>query len=61
MGSVISVKTWADGSPEPASWTTATDSAVTANGQVFLALNRASTNVGAKSVAIDDLVVNPGA
>ena len=38
VGSVISVKTWADGSPEPASWTTATDSAVTANGQVFLAL-----------------------
>ena len=61
VGSVLSVKVWADGTPEPAAWTTATDTAVTAPGQVFLALNRASTNVGAKSVAIDDLVVNPGA
>ncbi len=61
VGSAISVKVWAEGTSEPAAWTTANDATVTANGQIFLALNRASTNVGAKSVAIDDLVVNPGA
>ncbi|HET7901327.1 MAG TPA: Ig-like domain-containing protein, partial [Candidatus Nanopelagicales bacterium] len=62
VGTTLQVKIWADGSPEPAAWTsTDTDSSVTAGGQVFLALNRASTNVGAKSVTIDDLVVNAGA
>ena len=34
VGSVLSVKVWADGTPEPAAWTTATDTAVTAPGEV---------------------------
>ena len=56
-GSTIQFKTWLDGQPEPATWkTVVTDSTVTGTGQVFVSLNRGgSTNVGAKSVAIDDL------
>jgi len=31
---------------------------VTADGQLFLAVNRAGVNVGAKNVTIDDITVN---
>jgi hypothetical protein len=58
-GSTIQFRTWLDGTPEPSTWaTTVTDSSVTGNGQTFLSLNRAASNVGAKFVALDDLVLN---
>jgi hypothetical protein len=57
-GSTIQFKIWADGAPEPTSWTsTNTDTSVTAPGQLFISLVRAATNVGAKSVSFDDLAV----
>jgi chitodextrinase len=56
-GSTIQFKTWADGQPEPATWKAVnTDSTITGTGQLFVSLNRGgSTNVGAKSVGLDDL------
>jgi len=57
-GSTIQFKIWTDGSSEPTAWTTtSTDTAVTAPGQLFLALNRGSTNVGSRSVSFDDLTI----
>ena len=59
VGSTIYVRAWNDGSPEPATWTsTVSDSGVAAAGQVFLSLNRSSSNVGAKSISFDDLTVS---
>jgi len=61
VGSTIQFKTWLDGAVEPAIWTsTDTDAGVTAPGQLFVSVVRAGTNVGAKSVAIDDLTVSAG-
>jgi chitodextrinase len=58
VGSTIYVRTWNDGSPEPATWTsTVTDTGVAAAGQVFLSLNRSSTNVGAKAISVDDVTL----
>lgn len=55
-GSTIQFRTWVDGQAEPSVWkTVVTDASVTAAGQVFVSLNRGSTNVGDRSVAIDDL------
>ena len=58
VGSTVQYRTWPDGQPEPTTWrATVTDTSVTAPGQVFVSLVRGSTNTGAKSVALDDLVV----
>jgi hypothetical protein len=57
-GSTIQFKIWTDGTTEPATWTaTGTDTSITAPGQLFLSLNRGSTNVGSRSVSFDDLTV----
>jgi Bacterial Ig domain/Concanavalin A-like lectin/glucanases superfamily/Fibronectin type III domain/Domain of unknown function (DUF5122) beta-propeller len=57
-GSTIQFKIWTDGGTEPAAWaSTSTDTSVTAPGQLFLSLNRGTTNVGSKSVSFDDLTV----
>ena len=61
VGSTIQFKTWVDGTPEPTAWaSTHTDGTVTAAGQLFLSLVRSGSNVGARSVAIDDLTVSAG-
>ncbi len=56
-GTTIQFRTWLNGQAEPSTWKSVdTDGSVTAAGQVFLSINRGgSTNVGAKSVTIDDL------
>jgi hypothetical protein len=57
-GSTIQFKIWTDGAPEPTSWTsTNTDASVTAPGQLFVSLVRAASNIDAKSVSFDDLVI----
>ena len=57
-GSTIQFKVWTDGTTEPAAWaSTSTDTSVTAAGQLFLSLNRGSTNVGTKAVSFDDLTI----
>ena len=62
VGTTIQFKIWLDGQAEPAAWTsTDTDAGVTAAGQLHLSVVRSSTNVGAKDVTIDDLVVSDGA
>ena len=61
VGTTIQFKTWVDGQAEPATWrSTDTDAGVAAPGQLHLSVVRSSTNVGAKDVAIDDLVVSDG-
>jgi hypothetical protein len=58
VGSSIQFKIWTDGTAEPTSWkATATDTDVTAPGQLFLSVVRGGTNVGAKSVSVDDLEI----
>jgi chitodextrinase len=57
-GSTIQFKIWTDGTTEPTTWAaTSTDTSVTAAGQLFVSLNRGGTNVGAKSVSLDDLSI----
>ena len=57
-GSTVQYKIWPDGQAEPATWrATVTDTSVTAAGQLFVSLNRGSSNTGAKSVQLDDLTV----
>jgi chitodextrinase len=61
VGSTIQFKIWTDGAAEPTTWkATATDTEVTAAGQVFLSVVRGATNVGAKSVSFDDLAIRDG-
>lgn len=58
VGSTIQYKTWPDGQSEPAAWrVTLTDTSITAPGQLFVSLNRGSSNSGSKSVRLDDLTV----
>jgi PKD repeat protein len=58
-GSQIQVRLWADGQLEPATWNaTVTDSMVSVAGQVFLSLNRSSSNSVAKAITLDDLVLS---
>ena len=58
VGSTIQFRIWTDGTPEPTAWkAVATDTEVTAGGQVFLSVVRGATNVGPKSVAFDDLAI----
>jgi hypothetical protein len=62
VGTTIQFKTWVDGQAEPATWrSTLTDATVAAPGQLFLSFNRSSSNVGARTVAIDDLFITDGA
>lgn len=62
VGTTISFRSWLDGQPEPAVWWwTGTDATVTTPGQVHLSLVRGGTNVGARSVTVDDMVVTDGA
>ena len=59
VGSTIQYRLWADGQAEPGIWrASVTDSAVTAKGQAFLSLVRASTATEAKDVTIDDLTLS---
>ncbi len=60
-GTTIQFRSWVDGQPEPATWTsTVTDSTVTAAGQLHFSLVRGGSNTGVKSVQIDDLSVVDG-
>ncbi|MDT0261852.1 fibrinogen-like YCDxxxxGGGW domain-containing protein [Jatrophihabitans lederbergiae] len=57
-GSTVQFKIWTDGSTEPTTWkSTNTDTSVATAGQLFLSVVRGGTNVGAKSVAFDDLSI----
>lgn len=57
-GSTIQYKIWPDGQAEPSAWrVSVTDTSITTAGQLFVSLNRGSTNTGAKSVQLDDLTV----
>lgn len=57
-GSTVQFRIWPDGTAEPSTWAaTVTDSSVTADGQLFLALARSSSNVGARDLLIDDLQI----
>jgi hypothetical protein len=61
VGTTIQFKSWVVGDAEPSGWTSAdADAGVTAPGQLFVSLVRGGSNVGAKSVAIDDLTVTAG-
>lgn len=61
QGSQVLLKTWVDGTPQPAAWTaTVSDSAVTAPGRLFLSHVRGGTNVGAKTLQVDDLTYYRG-
>jgi hypothetical protein len=57
-GATVEFKTWLDGSAEPTQWAgVATDTAVTGPGQLFVSLVRAASNVGVKTVTLDDLKI----
>jgi len=59
VGTTIQFKIWADGTTEPTAWTgTATDSSVTAPGQLYMSLVRSGSNSGARHVDIDDVTVS---
>lgn len=61
VGTTIQFKIWVDGQAEPAAWrSTDTDAAVSAPGQLFVSVVRGGTNLGAKTVTIDDLTVSAG-
>ncbi|MCW2820161.1 MAG: cell surface protein [Marmoricola sp.] len=58
QGGSLQYRIWTDGTTEPTTWSPAvTNVGVTGPGQLHLAVNRASTNVGAKSVVVDDLSI----
>lgn len=57
-GSTVEFRTWVDGFPEPATWTSVqTDSGVTAAGQLFVSHVRGTSNAGTKTVNVDDLTL----
>ena len=59
VGQTLYVRTWTDGTPEPASWTyTTTDTSLAPAGQVFLSINRSGSNVGSKEIRLDDLALS---
>ena len=60
VGDRVMVRVWADGSPEPTSWTLSlTDSApLTQAGQPHVSHVRGGSNVGARAVDLDDLTVS---
>ncbi|MCU1370043.1 MAG: LamG domain protein jellyroll fold domain protein [Ilumatobacteraceae bacterium] len=61
VGTTIQFKTWVDGRPEPAAWTsTDVDAGATAPGQLFVSLVRAGPSAGANAVTIDDLRISAG-
>jgi hypothetical protein len=58
VGSTIQFRIWTDGAAEPTTWkSTVTDTDVASAGQLFLSVVRSSTNVGPKSVSVDDLAI----
>ena len=58
VGSTLQFKIWTDGQPEPAAWEgTVTDSSVSGGGQLYVSLNRGSSNTGLKNVRLDDLQI----
>ncbi|MFC3689286.1 PKD domain-containing protein [Aquipuribacter hungaricus] len=58
VGTQVQWRIWTDGTPEPTVWEGQdVDTAVTAAGQPFVSLVRSGSNVGAKTVALDDLVL----
>jgi hypothetical protein len=61
VGATVQFKTWVNGAAEPAAWTS-TDAVagVATPGQLYLSLVRGGANVGAKSVAIDDVRITAG-
>jgi chitodextrinase len=57
-GSTVQFRIWPDGTPEPSTWAaTVTDTSITTDGQLHMALARSSANVGARDVFVDDLKV----
>lgn len=57
-GSTIQFKIWTDGQTEPTAWeSTVSDASVTAGGQLYVSLNRASSNTGNKVATLDDLAI----
>jgi hypothetical protein len=55
-GSQIMFRTWIDGSSEPAAWAySGTDSGLTTAGQMYVSHVRGGSNVGARTMFIDDL------
>lgn len=54
-------RTWLDGQSEPATWAySGSDASLSAPGRIFASLVRGSSNVGVKSVTLDDLVLTRG-
>jgi chitodextrinase len=59
-GSTVRYRTWLASQAEPTTWrATVTDTAVTADGQVFVSLVKGSGSPTARTVQLDDLVVAP--
>jgi hypothetical protein len=60
QGSTIEYRHWLDGQAEPSAWTSVdSDSSVTTAGQLFISTVRGGSNVGIKSVTLDDLRLDP--
>ena len=60
-GNTIAFRTWADGTPEPTTWTwSGTDTALTTPGQPHLSLVRAGSSTTAKTITLDQLTYTRG-
>jgi hypothetical protein len=58
QGSQVMFKSWADGGAEPVGWTrVVTDTAVAAGGRLHISHVRGGSNVGAKTVSLDDVTL----
>jgi len=58
VGTTVQFRIWPDGTTEPATWAdTETDGGVTTAGQVFVSVNRGTSNVGIKTVSLDDVTL----
>ncbi len=58
VGNTLQFKVWTDGQAEPSAWEgTINDTTVSAAGQLYVSLNRASSNSGLKNVRLDDLQI----
>lgn len=61
-GSQVQWRIWTDGTPEPTTWEGSdVDTSVTTAGQPAVSLVRSGSNVGAKTVALDDWVLRTAA
>ena len=56
-GTTVRFHVWLDGTDEPTTWTSYSDSSIASAGQLFISTNRGSSNTGAKSFSIDDLTL----